>query len=326
MRKSILVFLAFLLSYSLTADTTKDRVDAYVARYADLAVSEMYRSGIPASITLAQGLLESGFGRSTLALESNNHFGIKCHSDWTGERVYYDDDKKGECFRKYPKVLDSYMDHSDFLRYKPRYASLFDFEITDYRSWANGLKKAGYATDPAYAGKLINLIETYNLDRFDKVSRPEDAMQQEEVLPQSPNVLEKASRYTGSGRRGSFAVSLSREVLQINDIPFIYAREGETFKSIAQLYDLFPKELMAFNDVKKDRALASGEVIYLRPKAKRAVKGLEKHICSEGENLWQISQKYAVSLQALLKYNHLKSADVQLREDDTINLRNQKNG
>lgn len=320
MRKSILVFLAFLLSYSLTADTTKDLVEAYVARYSSLAVSEMYRSGIPASITLAQGLLESGFGRSKLAVESNNHFGIKCHSDWTGERVYHDDDKKGECFRKYSQVLDSYKDHSDFLRYKPRYASLFDFEITDYRSWANGLKKAGYATDPAYAGKLVNLIESYNLDRFDKFA-PVEGAQQEEILPQSPNVLEKASRYEGSGRRGSFAVSLSREVLQINDIPFIYAREGETFKSIALLYDLFPKELMAFNDVKKDRALVSGEVVYLRPKANRAVKGLEKHICSDGDNLWQISQKYAVSLKSILKYNHYKSADVILREDDTVNLR-----
>lgn len=343
MKKSILMIVSALVCLVLIADTTKDRVDAYVASFADMAVYEMYRSGVPASITLAQGLLESGFGRSVLATKANNHFGIKCHSDWTGEHINVDDDLKGECFRKYDSAQDSYRDHADFLRYKPRYASLFDYKITDYKSWAHGLKKAGYATDPQYATKLINLIETYNLSRFDTAKPSEVLVRQEEqnqpetekpernksgelVIPESPAQLEKASRYTGSGRKGTFAVSLSREVLEINGTPFVYAREGESFASIAHLYDLFPKELMRFNDLKSDRPLAAGEVVYLQSKAKRAVKGLEKHICSEGETLRDIAQKYAVTVSALLKLNNLTDAGAVFHEDDTIYLRNQKHG
>ncbi len=145
---------------------------AYIKKYASVAVSEMYRSGIPASITLAQGLLESGYGLSPLAKEGNNHFGIKCH-DWTGKKMYYDDDKRGECFRVYKNADESFKDHSDFLRYRDRYKSLFDNEITDYKSWAYGLKKAGYATDSSYPSKLIRLIETYNLSQYDTM-KPED--------------------------------------------------------------------------------------------------------------------------------------------------------
>lgn len=338
MKKILVLTLTLLLSLLMVADTTKERVEAYLADYSEWAVVEMYRSGVPASITLAQGLLESGFGRSTLAREANNHFGIKCHSDWKGEHVNMDDDLKGECFRKYPSALDSFRDHSDFLRYKPRYASLFDYEITDYKSWAYGLKKAGYATDPSYAQKLINLIETYNLGRFDKatpvryvdtegntVQAPQGSKDAAAALPDSPSQLEKAERYTGSGRKGTFALSLRREVLQINGVPFIYAREGETYKSIADLYDYFPKELMKYNDAQSDHALAPGEVVYLQAKGKRAVKGLEKHICSEGESLRDISQRYAVSLKSLMKYNNLPS-DAVMREDDTICLRAQKHG
>ena len=141
---------------------------SYVEKYKDIAVSEMYRSGIPASITLAQGLLESGAGLSQLAVKSNNHFGIKCHNGWQGGRVYHDDDAKGECFRKYDDPEESYRDHSDFLRYRARYRFLFDYPVTDYKAWAFGLKKAGYATDPEYPTKLIKLIEDYELHQYDR--------------------------------------------------------------------------------------------------------------------------------------------------------------
>lgn len=140
----------------------------YIEEYHELAIKEMNRVGIPASITLAQGMLESGNGNSTLARKSNNHFGIKCHNDWKGKRVYHDDDRKGECFRKYKTVYQSYIDHSDFLTGKQRYASLFELKTTDYKGWAKGLKKAGYATDPKYAHRLIEIIEENNLDRFDR--------------------------------------------------------------------------------------------------------------------------------------------------------------
>lgn len=167
--KKIAVFLLMVIaSVALASPTGKTPQEAYIEKYSPLAVAEMYRSGVPASITLAQGLLESGNGQSELARMSNNHFGIKCHNNWSGGRVYYDDDAKGECFRKYDHPSESYRDHSDFLRYRDRYKFLFDYKVTDYKSWAYGLKKAGYATDPAYPKKLIKLIEEYDLHQYDR--------------------------------------------------------------------------------------------------------------------------------------------------------------
>lgn len=332
---------------AVLADSTKDKAEAYIAAYSSLAVDEMYRSGVPASITLAQGLLESSYGYSRLAAEGNNHFGIKCHSDWQGERILEDDDQKGECFRKYTDASLSYKDHSDFLRYKARYAFLFDFETTDYKSWAHGLKKAGYATDPQYASKIINLIETYGLCRFDSAAvsevesiadgnvsggkdneKKEDGSasgQKSKVIPESPRQLESPVRYKGNGQKGSYAVSLSREVLEINGVPFVYAREGETYKTIAAQYVLFPKELAQFNESSNPlKRLAAGEVVYLQRKASKAAKGFEKHICQDGDTLEKISQKYAVQLKSLMKMNDFDDRDRVLREDDTIFLRSKR--
>ena len=169
MKKFTLFLLNIFMTVSaLALPTGNTPQEKYIEKYAPLAVSEMYRSGVPASITLAQGLLESGNGQSELARMSNNHFGIKCHNNWKGGKVYYDDDAKGECFRKYSHPSESYRDHSDFLRYRDRYKFLFDYRVTDYKSWAYGLKKAGYATDPKYPKKLINLIEEYNLQQYDR--------------------------------------------------------------------------------------------------------------------------------------------------------------
>ncbi len=169
MKNILTILLTFCISLVASASPTeKTPQEKYIEKYAPLAVSEMYRSGVPASITLAQGMLESGNGQSELARKSNNHFGIKCHNNWKGGRVYHDDDAKGECFRKYSDPSDSYRDHSDFLRYRDRYKFLFDYRVTDYKSWAHGLKKAGYATDPAYPKKLIKLIEEYDLHKYDK--------------------------------------------------------------------------------------------------------------------------------------------------------------
>ncbi len=334
MRNLLLAFLSALLSLSVTAQTTtRQKAEAYIEKYSDMAVAEMYRSGVPASITLSQGLLESGYGLSELARASNNHFGIKCHSDWKGERVFFDDDAKGECFRKYPSVADSYADHGDFLRYKPRYAFLFNYQLTDFKSWAHGLKKAGYATDPQYAYKLINIIELYDLSRFDKAAPKAVKDEKGKVVveapqvkvPESPAQLEQASRFTGSGRTGTFAVSLHREILQINGIPFIYAREGETYRSVAALYDLFPKELLKFNDDSVDRDLVPGEVVYLHRKARYAVKGLEKHICSDGESLRDIAQKYAITVKSLKKLNGITDEGTYVvQEDATLLLRPEK--
>lgn len=330
MKKFIILACFTLLCAAAISDTVKQKAEAYIARFGDIAVDEMYRSGIPASITLAQGMLESGYGDSHLTRQANNHFGIKCHSDWKGERVYYDDDRKGECFRKYPHAEDSFRDHSDFLRYKSRYSFLFDFEITDYRSWAYGLKKAGYATDPSYPSKLIEIIEKYGLTRFDSgtftadsTSNASDAAVKH--LPASPSELEHPIRFRGEGRKGTFPVFLGREVLQFNGIPFIYARDGETYRSIAKLYRFFPGELASFNDDNDpDRCLDGGQVVYLHRKALQAAKGQEKHICSFGETLRGISQRYGIRLKSLMKLNGITDADIILSEDQTLALRKSK--
>lgn len=314
MKRIIPLFLLAYCCISATSGTNAQKADAYIGKYSDIAVSQMRQKGIPASITLAQGLLESGYGEGYLAVKANNHFGIKCHSDWKGESVRMDDDLKNECFRKYPTPEDSFYDHSDFLRYKSRYAFLFELEITDYKSWAYGLKAAGYATDPKYPEKLIVLIEKYNLSRFDT---PEDSM---EAVP-SPGMLEQPERYTGEGRKGTYPVSPSREILKINGIPFVYARSGETFSSIANQYDMFSSELLRYNDVKSDRQLQTGDVVYLRRKASKAAKGLEKHICQQGDNLYGIAQKYGIRLKALMRLNSITDPNHILREDDTIVLR-----
>ncbi|MCM1199044.1 MAG: glucosaminidase domain-containing protein, partial [Clostridium sp.] len=287
----ICVTAACLLNMQVAAAPVKSPQQEYIARYSKIAVEEMYRSGVPASITLAQGLLESGYGRSELAVKGNNHFGIKCH-DWKGPSMRFDDDRKGECFRKYEHAEASFMDHSDFLRYRDRYKFLFDLETTDYRGWAYGLKKAGYATDPQYPQKLIKLIEEYDLSRFDKAS-PDDISSRGDAAAVKADVHQggKASSRKGSKSSGKhketrssakksrkpkalipprqipepplmlespvamekdraekFKYQLSRRLYSQNNVPFVYSVEGETYSSLARKYDLFPAEILKFND------------------------------------------------------------------------------
>ena len=331
--KTIQTLIMFLLAVSLSA---KSHQEIYIDKYASIAVSEMYRSGVPASITLAQGLLESGYGRSELALKSNNHFGIKCHNGWKGGRVYHDDDAKGECFRKYDDPKDSFRDHSDFLRYRERYAFLFDYKITDYKSWAYGLKKAGYATDPAYPRKLIKLIEDYNLHEYDrkpssfgrsvKEEKSKHKPKTEKVemtetveLPKPPSQIDQVRPVTGR-KREEFRFALSRQMYSQNGVPFVYAIEGETYRSIAETNGLFYRELLAFNDLKSEEVLLPGTVVYLQKKKKQAVKGLDMHVIEAGETLRGISQRYGVRLKDLCKLNGIEKENV-IREGDIIKLR-----
>ena len=331
----ISLFLCVSASVSMAAKEEKTPQTIYIEQFATLAVEEMYRSGVPASITLAQGLLESGYGLSELAVKGNNHFGIKCHNNWTGKKMYYDDDRKGECFRVYPSPEQSYRDHSDFLRYRDRYKFLFDFKVTDYKSWANGLKKAGYATDPAYPKKLINLIETYELYEYDrkpasfaksdrkakrnheKPAAPVDESEQE--LPMSPNEIEQVEALTNEQRQ-DFQFSISREVYTRNGVPFVKTVEGETLASIAASNHLFVREILKFNDLLSDAPLAPGTEVYLKPKKKQAVKGLDKHVVEGGDSMRGIAQRYGVRLKSLLKMNGMTEADV-IRDGDIIKLR-----
>ena len=316
MKKTILAAVVFLLTMAGVADTPRQ---TYIKKYSALAVEEMYRTGVPASITLAQGLLESGNGLSRLATEGNNHFGIKCHNTWKGAKVYHDDDEKGECFRKYDSPEESFRDHSDFLRYRDRYKFLFDLELTDYKGWAYGLRKAGYATDPKYPEKLIRLIEDHSLYIYDSQKPEQKTFHEEPVIPEPPARIEQAKPLTGR-QREVFSFALSRQMYSQNGVPFVYATEGETYEDIARANWLFVKEILKFNDLKEPRELKAGEVVYLQKKKKRAQKGLDKYV-SEGETgLWEISQRFAVRVDNICRLNGI-SRDHVLREGDILNLR-----
>ena len=339
--KILKTFVLLLMTVSMYAAPSKSHQDVYIEKYAAIAVAEMYRSGVPASITLAQGLLESGYGRSELALKSNNHFGIKCHNGWQGGKVYHDDDAKGECFRKYDNPEESYRDHSDFLRYRDRYKFLFDYKITDYKSWAFGLKKAGYATDPNYPRKLITLIEEYNLHQYDtktadfaqkhetpkaehkvehKVEhKPKKKEDEPKTIPTPPSQLEQV-KVVKVDKRETFRFSLSREMYSQNGVTFVYAAEGETYASIAEANNLFLRELLKFNDLKEDVPLKPGTVVYLQKKKKEAAPGLEMYVIEKGDSLRQISQRFGVRLDKLCKINGIENRDV-IREGDIIRLR-----
>lgn len=319
MKKTLLILALLALQWAVRAQSPQEQ---YIQTYSQMAVEEMLRSGVPASITLAQGILESGAGQSRLAREGNNHFGIKCHKGWTGRSMRHDDDAPGECFRVYDSPVQSFRDHSDFLRYRDRYKFLFDLERTDYKAWAYGLKQAGYATDPAYAGKLIKYIEDYKLNRFDMLSGEEEA-----VLPEAPHKIEEPETVSPARSGDSvqpnedFRFPLSRQLYSLNGVPFVYAMEGESYGSLARYYHLFKWEILRYNDVPRDRTLAPGTIVYLQAKKNQAPKGLEKYIVSEdGEDFHTICQRFGVREKAILKLNGLQ-APVQLQEGDEIKLR-----
>jgi hypothetical protein len=287
--------------------------DEYIRIYKDLAISEMKRSGIPASITLAQGILESANGNSRLAVVANNHFGIKCH-DWEGEEIFHDDDKKGECFRRYKNAMESFLDHTDFLMTRSRYAFLFDYKPTDYNNWAKGLSKAGYATDPKYAQRLIDLIERYKLYQFDTA-----------VYVSPGRVPATAGQGNMPGAWDNFAsFYIERHpVWENNRTNFIIAREGDTYTSLSNELDMMLWQLPKYNEANATDELHEGYIIYLQPKRKKAEKGYETHIVREGETMYFISQKYAVKLSRLYFMNKMVEG-TQPEVGEKLNLRKKK--
>lgn len=261
MKRILLTALAFLAF--LTEASADDARTAYIKKYAPVAVKEMKRTGVPASITLAQGLLESNAGRSMLAVEGNNHFGVKCHKGWTGKTIHKDAEIQNECFRAYSNAEASFKDHSDFLRNGKRYDFLFELKKGDYKGWANGLKKAGYATDPAYPQKLIKLIEEYDLARFD-TGKVIEAKTPAAVVEEAPAKVEEPVDNTVYSE--VLDVSLTREVFKKNGAEYILAREGETYESIARYYRLFKHEILKYNGLNSLKPLQEGEIVYISPK------------------------------------------------------------
>lgn len=294
MRRLIYVFV--MLSHFMVAQdkTSED----YIRTYHQLAIDEMHSYGIPASITLAQGILESGNGNSELSRKSKNHFGIKCHKGWTGKKVYHDDDEDDECFRKYKKVSDSYRDHSEFLKNRGRYAFLFDYKMTDYKAWARGLKKAGYATHPEYAEKLIRLIERYDLAQYDKASK-------------------KGKRKVKKPRRRDRKTIYKSD----NGLKYVLSDEGDSFDQLALEQSMWLWEILAYNDKQKDEVLPKGTTVYLELKKKRSK--IEYHIVESGQSLYSISQQYGVQLDKLKYKNRIKS-DMSLKVGQKVFLKKRK--
>ncbi len=295
----------------LSPGSIPSQADEYLRKYSTLAIREMNRTGIPASITLAQGMLESDYGRSTLARKGNNHFGIKCHSDWRGEKIYHDDNRKGECFRAYRTVEDSYRDHSDFLVKGSRYRELFRLSSTDYRGWAHGLKKAGYATDPKYPALLIRKIEDYGLHTFDTggktgslpVKQPAVINTQTDSVT-VPVQVQQQDQVAVTQQLPVKNVSIGTVQMEMNNnVQYIIVRENDTYKSLAEKYMLLSWEIVRYNDLAPGAPLQPGQVLYLQPKRNKAEAGFNLHTVLPGETMYSISQKYAVKLSSLYKMN-----------------------
>lgn len=280
------------------------KYQTYINQYRDLAIEQMLKFKIPASITLAQGLLESGAGGSELATRGNNHFGIKCHG-WTGRKTYHDDDESQECFRAYNNAYESYEDHSLLLTGQPRYRSLFSLSPGDYKGWAYGLKKCGYATSPTYAQKLIGIIELYKLHQYDKAKKFD-------------RFMEQRSYKDGPEARGGMA----HPIHAYNKNYYVEARQGDTFRSLGKELGISYRKLARYNERDKRDKLEPGEKIYLKKKQKRADKAYKKrpHTVKPGESIYSIAQYYGIRVKSLYKKNHL-SPDYQLRVGDTLRVR-----
>jgi LysM repeat protein len=260
--------------------------EEYIAIYKDDAIREMQKSGVPASITLAQGILESGDGNSPLAIYAKNHFGVKCHKSWNGETMHLDDDEKNECFRKYETVYESYKDHSNFLVTRSRYNFLFELKITDYKGWAKGLKKAGYATNPKYADLLIMLIEENKLDQYDNYAR----------VPPRKLTKQRSSKMLAYSK-------IPRVIKLHNNIKYVKVKEGDTFYRITKDYNMNLWQIYKYNDLNKKDVLQTGDIIYLQPKKNSSAEKF--HITKAGDTMRDISQMYGVKLKKLYKKNNM---------------------
>ena len=318
--KKLLLLFAFLPLSLLAQRITPEE---YIQTYKDIAMREMREHKIPASITLAQGLLESGAGNSALAREAKNHFGIKCHKGWEGNTYTMDDDEKDECFRKYNDAEESFRDHSEFLRGRSRYAALFDLEITDYVGWAKGLKAAGYATNPKYAQLLIDRIELYDLAKYDKIAlgQMSDDNQLPDIAPED-ELLELA--FSPDDRAAYELVDMTQDkrfIYENNGVRFVFAKEGETPEGLARELGIKFKRFCEYNLLKRpdEMVFHSGDVVYLAMLKNKNWKA-KKHIVEEGETLRDVALRYAVKPEKILKKNNIEER-ARLRAGQELWLR-----
>lgn len=299
-----------MLGFSLSVSGQSEKFLRYIEKYSDIAISQMKKHKIPASITMAQGLLESGAGTSTLAVKGNNHFGIKCHNDWTGPYMLRTDDAPNERFRVYRTAEESYEDHSLFLVGRRRYSPLFALPITDYRGWAYGLKAAGYATSPTYATNLIRIIENYNLTELDKKG----------LAKHHHSKADKTTGGADAGVRNQLAEQEPHKIGMNNRNYYVTARAGDTYKSIAKEFGTSERRLRRYNEVDKRYVLETGEIVYLHKKERKAHKDFKNkyYVLQSGESLHDVAQKFGMRLKTLYKTNgftpdHLPVAGERVR-------------
>jgi LysM repeat protein len=308
-----LIFLCFFSNVDAQENRKQISIGEYIETYKSIAIKNMQDFKIPASITLAQGILESANGNSELAINANNHFGIKCTSDWKGKTYLKDDDKKDDCFRVYDAALDSYKDHSMFIKNRPRYAALFLLDIYDYKAWAKGLKDAGYATNPKYPELLIKIIEDNKLYELDN-------------NPQIPVVIATTvnNSLQTETKEDFEVISISnnnRKVFSNNNIRFILVKKGDTFKNIADDFEMKPGEIYRYNDFPENYTLKEGEKIYLQPKRRKG--SAEFHTVKPDDTFLSISQQYGIKLKHLFKKNNLEK-DAQIQPGEKLWLQERK--
>jgi LysM repeat protein len=295
----VLLFLACWTASPCNGENKNTRRE-YIQKYSKIAIREMKRTGVPASVKMAQGILESGSGTSTLARKGNNHFGIKCHDNWNGATIKKHDNEPDECFRKYKSAEASWTDHGNFLASRQRYAALFRLEKTDYKGWARGLQEAGYATHPAYAERLIRVIEEERLHVLDR---------------QVTGGRDEKRAYRSRDAR----VNYRQRVTRVNGIPCIVAREGDSFAAIASYFNISTRKLLGYND-KRETSIRPGMNVFLKAKKKKADKAHAEHRVKEGESAYWISQMHGVKYQRVLEYNRLNAGE-PLVPGETISLR-----
>ena len=313
---SFLIVLFAVVKISVAQNSYADQVNAYVMKWKDVAIAEMKRSGIPASISLAQGIIESGAGGSPLAVDANNHFGIKCHDDWNGATYYFDDDKPEECFRKYKDASQSWDDHTDFLMTRSRYASCFTHKPDDYKGWAYALKAAGYATNPQYPQLLIKAIEDYNLHQYDLSQSDWEQWQKDHPknMEDTTAVTHVVNQTTGDPQIDLNADTASiilnnsnygnNRISEFNDVKYVTLLEGETLESVSKLLGLRESWLLKWNDMDSTVVLRTGDRIYIQPKRKNGSENF--HVVKKGESMWGISQQFGIQLSELLAKNMMQ--------------------
>ena len=294
----------------------KISVEEYISTYKYIAIEEMKRSGIPASVTLAQGILETENGNSDLVKRSNNHFGIKCKSTWTGESVRHTDDAPNECFRKYKKPEDSYKDHSDYLKTSPRYASLFLLDLTDYKGWAYGLKRAGYATNPRYPQIVISNIEKYNLQQYDNGNITEQAVAVSTPTAIPTPVVPVAMSLT-SYENNALAKAIGNKT-KLNGLKAIFVSKGTSLLAVATAASIDLSKLLDMNDLTSDGLLKEDQFIYLEKKNKQGNR--DSYTTLQKESLYEVSQNNGIQLRTLMSLNNLKANEI-LKSGTSVSLR-----